>query len=206
MAQTPVLNLTPRETFGKGSSRQARRDGLIPAVIYGHGSEPVHVLAPAHDTFLIIKDSANAVVKLEGVKDGGMALVKEAQIHPVRREILHLDLLRVKADEKVEVEVPVVVIGDPVAGTLHIQELLNIMVLAPVVAIPESIEVDITGVEAGTVLRISDLELPAGVTTDMDPDTDVASVTIPVDRSQDTSEDEEAGEAAAPAETESSEE
>lgn len=177
-ANTPTLKLEKRTDSGKGAARKARAAGKIPGVIYGHGREPIHVLMPYHETFLIVKDNPNAVVSLEGLDAGEMALVKAIQRHPVRRDLLHLDLLLVKADEKVEVEVPLEIVGAPAAGNVCVQELLHLLVSAPAIAIPEKIDVVVEGLEEGTVVRVGDLQLPEGVTTDIDAEADVASINV----------------------------
>ena len=94
----------------------------------------------------------------------------------MRRNILHADFLAVKAGEKVDVEVPVVVTGEPVPGTVHSLEEFTIAVKAPATAIPESLEVSIEGIEAGSAVRVADLTLPSGVEVELDPETVIVSV------------------------------
>ena len=102
--------------------------------------------------------------------------MKEVQRHPVSRDLLHADFLAVKAGEVVDVEVPVSIIGEPAPGTQHTQEEFALLVKAPATAIPESIEVDITGIEAGTAVRVADVTFPEGVVSELDPETVVATV------------------------------
>ena len=152
-----------RTEFGKGPSRRARRAGNVPAVMYGHGVDPIHLDIPGHDIFLIVKDNANAVVNVNYGKNKKLALVKAIQRHPVRRDIIHVDFQVVRADEKVEVEVPLLLIGEPAPGTQVAQEEFFVLVSAPAISIPESIDIDLEGKEEGTVVRVEDLVLPKGV-------------------------------------------
>jgi len=198
MSDNPVLLAEERTEFGKGSARRARRAGKVPTVLYGHGAEPRHLDVPGHDLFLIVRGNKNALVELKIEGKTQLALVKDVQVHPVRRDILHADFLAVKAGEKVDVEVPVVVVGEPVPGTVHAVEEFTILVKAPATAIPEHLEVSIEGVEAGTALHVADLQLPAGVEVELDPETVVVSVQ---EAAEEAEEDAEAvAESAAPAE------
>lgn len=181
MADNPTLQVEKRTDFGKGFARRARVADKIPAVLYGHGTDPVHLLLPYHDTFLLVKDNANAVISLKGLKDPAMVLVKDIQRHPVKRQIMHMDLLLVKADEKVDVEVPIEIIGEPKSGLVANQDLLNMEIFAPVIAIPEKIEVSVDGLEDGVVLSVADIKLPEGVEAKTDPEAIVLSVTTPQD-------------------------
>ena len=173
MSDNPVLLAEERSEFGKGAARRARRAGKVPTVLYGHGAEPRHLDVPGHDLFLIVRGTKNALVELKIEGKTQLALVKDVQVHPVR---LHADFLAVKAGEKVDVEVPVVVVGEPVPGTVHSVEEFTILVKAPATSIPESLEVSIEGVEAGSAVHVSDLKLPAGVEVELDPETVVVAV------------------------------
>ena len=173
MSDNPVLLAEERSEFGKGAARRARRAGKVPTVLYGHGAEPRHLDVPGHDLFLIVRGTKNAL-KIEGKTQ--LALVKDVQVHPVRRDILHADFLAVKAGEKVDVEVPVVVVGEPTPGTVHSLDEFTILVKAPATSIPENLEVSIEGLEAGSAVRVSDLKLPAGVEVELDPETVIVSV------------------------------
>lgn len=149
-----------RTEVGKGSARRARREGKIPAVLYGRDLDSVHLDLPGHEIFLIVKDSSNAIVNVTYGSDTQLALVKHVQRHPLRRNILHVDLLAVSAKERVEVEVPVLIVGEPAAGTQLQQEEFSIVLSAPATSIPEMIEIDVEGLEEGTVIRVGDLKLP----------------------------------------------
>ncbi|QPK81664.1 50S ribosomal protein L25/general stress protein Ctc [Schaalia sp. ZJ405] len=176
MSDTPVLNASVRTEFGKGAARRARRANLVPGVIYGHGEDTIHVDVPGHDLFLLVRGNTNALVELKFDGKSQLALVKDVQRHPVSRVLLHADFLAVKAGEKVDVEVPIVITGESAPGTQHNVEEFNILVKAPATAIPDSIEVDITGLEAGTVLRVADLAIPANIEIEVDPEQDIVSI------------------------------
>lgn len=157
------LTAQARTDFGKGASRQARRAGLVPAVVYGHGSEPRHILLPGHATALALRGNENALIELDLDGEKTLALTKAVQRHPIRAGVQHVDFQLVNRNERVEVEVPVTVVGEAEPGTIHMIESANLLVSAPAVSIPEAIEVDVTGVAGGTIITVADLKLPAGV-------------------------------------------
>lgn len=172
-----VLSAQVRSDFGKGASRRARRADLVPGVIYGHGSEPRHILLPGHDTSLALRGNANALIELDLDGEKVLVLTKDVQRHPIRPGVMHVDFVLVKRDEKVEVEVALVVVGEAAPGTMHMTEHNTVLVSAPAISIPESIEADITGVEAGVGVHVSDLTLPDGVEALMEADTLLVNVT-----------------------------
>ena len=176
MSDNPILVAQTRSEFGKGAARRARRAGLVPAVVYGHGGDPLHLDVPGHELFLIVRGNANALVELKIDGKSQLALVKDVQRHPVSRNILHADFLAVKAGEKVDVEVPLVLVGEAATATQAAIEEHTITVKASATAIPESIEVDITGLVAGTVVRASDLVLPKGVECELDAEKDIVII------------------------------
>ncbi len=176
MSDNPILVAQTRSEFGKGAARRARRAGLVPAVVYGHGGDPLHLDVPGHELFLIVRGNANALVELKIDGKSQLALVKDVQRHPVSRNILHADFLAVKAGEKVDVEVPLVLVGEAAPATQAAIEEHTITVKASATAIPESIEVDITGLVAGTVVRASDLVLPKGVECELDAEKDIVII------------------------------
>lgn len=185
-----------RTEFGKGAARRARRAKKIPAVLYGHGTDPVHLNLPSHEVFLVIKHSANAVLDIAFDGKSELALVKSVQKDVVSNDIEHIDLLLVRRGEKVTVDVAVVTEGESAPGTIHAVELQSLTVLAEATSIPERIVVSVEGLEEGTVVRVADLELPEGTTTEVDPEAAVVLVTVP--RGEEEPEDEAAeGEAAA---------
>lgn len=176
MSDNPILVAQTRSEFGKGAARRARRASLVPAVVYGHGGDPLHLDVPGHELFLIVRGNANALVELKIDGKSQLALVKDVQRHPVSRNILHADFLAVKAGEKVDVEVPLVLVGEAAPATQAAIEEHTITVKASATAIPESIEVDITGLVAGTVVRASDLVLPKGVECELDAEKDIVII------------------------------
>lgn len=177
MANNAVtLKAITRTSSGKGSARQARRAGQVPVVVYGHGSEPRHFLLEEHATRLALRSSDNALVELETEDGPLLAIAKDVQRHPIRPGVQHVDFLLVSRHERVEVEVPVVVVGEAEPGTLHMIELAHVVVSAPAVSIPEAIEVDVTGVAGGTTIRVADLKLPKGVEAVSEADVDVVNV------------------------------
>src|SRR5690349_22230030 len=166
MAKSAVnqLTATVRTETGKGASRRARRDGKIPAVLYGHGSDPQHLLLPAHDFAAVLRNSGtNAVLVLDINGKEQLALTKALDIHPIRRTIQHADLLVVRRGEKVTVEVNVVIEGDAASGTLVTQDATAVEIEAEALSIPEQLTVSIEGAEAGTQFTAGSLELPKGV-------------------------------------------
>ncbi|MDO4243212.1 MAG: 50S ribosomal protein L25/general stress protein Ctc [Actinomyces sp.] len=177
MANNAVtLKAVERTVFGKGSARRARRAGQVPVVVYGHGSDPRHLLLDEHSTRLTLRGNDNALVELDVDGERLLAIAKDVQRHPIRTGIQHVDFLLVNRNERVEVEVPVVVVGDAEPGTLHMIELAHVIVSAPAVSIPETIEVDVTGVAGGTAIRMADIALPSGVTAVTDAEADVVNV------------------------------
>jgi large subunit ribosomal protein L25 len=158
------INAEPRTEFGKGAARRTRRAGQIPAVLYGRGSEPVHLALPALDFARALRDNGrNAVLTI--ALEGGpqLALPKTVVTHPIRDYIEHVDLLVIKRGEKVVVEVSVHVVGDAVSGALITQELDRLEVEADVSSIPDSLEVSIDGVQIGTQILAGQVPLPDGV-------------------------------------------
>ena len=174
-------NLTAlvRSKTGKGASRQARRDGHVPAVLYGHGSDPQHLLLPAHDFAAVLRNSGtNAVLILDINGKEQLALTKALDIHPIRRTIRHADLLVVRRGEKVTVEVNVAVEGEAESGTLVTQEANTVEIEAEALSIPEQLTVSVEGVEAGTQILAGQIELPRGVNLVSDPELLVVNVVV----------------------------
>ncbi|MBT2452202.1 50S ribosomal protein L25/general stress protein Ctc [Streptomyces sp. ISL-43] len=166
-----------RENFGKGSARQARRDALTPAVIYGHGTAPKHVNVDAHALQLALR-TPNVLLSLD-IAGGGTELVipKAVQKHPLKRSISHVDFLIVKKGEKVTVDVAIVTEGELAAGGNMLETLQNtISVEAEATHIPTEVTVSIAGLEAGTTIHAKDLVLPAGTTLAVDGDIAVLQV------------------------------
>ncbi|OBG17508.1 50S ribosomal protein L25/general stress protein Ctc [Mycolicibacterium celeriflavum] len=179
MARNAPNNLTAavRTETGKGASRRARRNGKVPAVLYGHGSDPQHLELDGHDFAAVLRHAGtNAVLTLDINGKEQLALTKALDIHPIRRTITHADLLVVRRGEKVTVEVNVLVEGDAVPGTLVTQEANTIEVEADVQSIPENLTVSVEGADVGTQFTAGAIELPSGVTLVSDPELLVVNV------------------------------
>ncbi|ULE31316.1 50S ribosomal protein L25/general stress protein Ctc [Mycobacterium sp. IDR2000157661] len=179
MAKNAINNLTAsvRTETGKGASRRARRNGKVPAVLYGHGTDPRHLELDAHDFAAVLRHKGtNALLTLDIEGKEQLALTKALDIHPIRRTITHADLLVVKRGEKVTVEVNVVVEGDAEPGSLVTQDANTIEVEADAVSIPQQLTVSIEGAQIGTQFTAGSIELPSGVTLVSDPETLVVNV------------------------------
>lgn len=174
------LNLTgeTRNEFGKGAARRIRRESKIPAVIYGHGAEPVHIVLPERETVRAIR-GANALLSITVDGEEHLALVKDVQRDPVLQIVEHIDLLTVKKGEKVTVDVPVVVVGEPAAGVVVNQEETTVSVSAEATHLPSNVEFDVTGREAGEHVHASDLVLPKNVELLSDADLLIINVAEP---------------------------
>jgi len=169
---------TKRENFGKGFARRLRASGQIPAVIYGHGTEPVHVALPGHQMALLIR-RANAVLELELDGTQQLTLVKDVQKDPVHQIIEHIDLLVVKKGEKIEVDVPVTLVGESYPGTIANLDAVSILLQVEATHIPQQIEVDVEGLEEGAHITAADLKLPKGATLVADPETLIVAIAVP---------------------------
>jgi large subunit ribosomal protein L25 len=180
MAKTSTANnlmAQVRTETGKGASRRARRNGKVPAVLYGHGSDPQHLELDAHDFSAVLRHSGtNAVLTLDIDGKEQLALTRALEIHPIRRDIQHADLLVVRRGEKVTVEVNVVVEGEAVNGTLVTQDTNTVEIESDVQSIPEQITISIEGAEIGTQFTAGSITLPAGVSLVSDPETLVVNV------------------------------
>jgi large subunit ribosomal protein L25 len=203
MAKSAVnqLKVAVRTETGKGASRRARRDGKIPAVLYGHGAEPQHLELPGHDFAAVLRHSGtNAVLTLDIAGKEQLALTKALDIHPIRRTIQHADLLVVRRGEKVTVEVSVIVEGEAGPDTLVSREADAIEIEAEALSIPEQLTVSVEGALPGTQFTAGQIELPRGVNLVSDPDMLVVNV-VNAPTAADL-EEEGAGEAAEGAEVE----
>ncbi|MGV0811977.1 50S ribosomal protein L25/general stress protein Ctc [Mycolicibacterium boenickei] len=171
------LTADVRTRTGKGASRQARRDGKVPTVLYGHGTDPQHLEINAREFAAVLRHAGtNAVLTLDIDGKEQLALTKALDIHPIRRNIQHADLLVVRRGEKVHVEVTVVVEGDATPGALVTQDTNTIEIEAEALSIPEHLTVSIEGVEAGTQILAGQIELPAGVSLVSDPELLVVNI------------------------------
>ncbi|NVI89491.1 50S ribosomal protein L25/general stress protein Ctc [Actinomadura sp. BRA 177] len=160
----------PRTEFGKGAARRTRRAGKVPAVLYGHGTDPQHISLPGHDLMLALK-TPNVLLTIEGLGNGTeLALPKDVQRDPIKGFLEHVDLLLVKRGEKVVVDLPVNVVGDVVAGGQVAQTVVEISIEAEATHIPQSVDLDISGLEVDSQVLAKDLKLPSGTTLVADED------------------------------------
>lgn len=165
-----------RTEFGKGAARRTRRAGLVPAVLYGHGTDPVHLSMPGHEVLLALR-VANAVLEIS-IDDGKpqLALAKQVQRDPIRGDIEHVDLVIVRKGEKVTVEVALVVVGDHPADRMILMDQQTISLEVEATHIPTSVEIDVTGLEVGDTIAARDLKLPEGAVFPGEPDDLILSV------------------------------
>lgn len=165
-----------RTEFGKGAARRIRRADKVPAVLYGHGTDPVHISLPGHEALLALR-TANALLALDIEGRTELALPKHVQRDPIKGFIEHVDLILVRRGEKVVVDVSVVTTGEAAPDTLVVQENQTIAVQAEATHIPSEVEVSIEGARAGTQIHAKDIVLPSGVVLDADPELLVVNVT-----------------------------
>jgi large subunit ribosomal protein L25 len=167
-----------RTEFGKGAARRIRREHKIPAVVYGHGNDPIHLTLPGHDTMLALKrGGTNALLELDIDGTAQLALAREIQVDPLRRVLEHIDFVAVRQGERVTVDVLIQLVGEAGPDTLVVTENTTVQVEAEATHIPDSIEVSIQGAPVGTQIHASDLNLPEGTTLLTDPETLVVNVT-----------------------------
>jgi large subunit ribosomal protein L25 len=195
------ISAEPRTEFGKGGARRTRRAGKVPAVLYGHGEKPKHIALPAREFAAAIRHGGtNQVFSIE-ITDGTqvLALAKAIQRDPIKDSFEHVDLILIRRGEKVTVEIPVQLIGEPARETLVMTEHATIAVTADAMRIPDHLEVSIAGLEAGTHVTAGQIELPNGAELAVDRELIVAVVAAAP-----TAEELEAevGEVEAPAEAE----
>jgi large subunit ribosomal protein L25 len=196
MSET-TLQAESRTEFGKGAARRLRRDSKVPAVLYGHGTDPIHVSLPGHDTMMALKHGgANALLSIDLQGQTRLAIPKQVQRDPVKGFLEHLDLLIVERGEKVTVEVRIHTTGEAASDTVVTVENATISVEAEATHIPEVIEVSVEGAEAGTQITVADLDLPPGTVAQGDADLLVVNVTAAVELEEAT----DSGPAGEPAE------
>ncbi len=202
------LAVQTRTEFGKGAARRARRDGYIPAVLYGHGEEPRHLLVPRHEGFLAMRN-ANQLLRLVEGDSKEMALPREIQRHLLKDEIDHVDLLLVRRGERVTVEVWVETIGEVAPEHTHVLDVNSIPVEADVLDLPEAVQIDLTDRTAGEHVYASDIILPEGAVLDVEDPEEYLIATVDEVVEQDLGEDtdeESSGEVPTVAEQEAAEE
>lgn len=173
------LRVSVRTETGKGASRRARRNGKIPAVLYGHGTDPQHLELPGHDFAAVLRHTGtNAVLTLDIEGKAQLALTRALAIHPIRRTIQHADLLVVRRGEKVVVEVALHVEGEAMPGTLVTQETSTIEIEAEALSIPEELTLSIEGAQPGTQFTAGQITLPPRVSLVSDPEQLVVNVVV----------------------------
>jgi large subunit ribosomal protein L25 len=160
----------PRTEFGKGAARRTRRAGKVPAVLYGHGTDPRHISLPGHDLMLALK-TPNVLLRVEGLEGGSeLALPKDVQRDPLKGVLAHVDLLLVKRGEKVTVDIPIQVSGTIAPGGMLDQTLVQISLEAEATQLPSAVEIDVEGMEIGTSVFAKDLKMPPGASLAADED------------------------------------
>ena len=166
--------------LGSRATRRLRREGKIPGVIYGHGTDPVSVAVEARELRHALNGEAgaNQLLSLETGSGTYLTLAREMQRHPVAQTVTHVDFQIVRRDEVISADVPIVLTGEALevqhGDGLVDQQMFTLPIRALPAAIPTSVEIDITELTIGAQLRVSDLTLPDGVTTDVDPETAIA--------------------------------
>ena len=193
MAADATISAQIRTEFGKGAARRLRRAGQTPAVLYGHGTDPVHLALPAQETFLALR-TANALLEIavEGEKKPVLALPKQIQRDPILPAIDHIDLILVKAGEKVVVDVSLNFVGEAEKGAIVNHELMAISVLAPATDIPTEFDVSVEGLTVGDHILVSGIALPEGVEPAGDPEQLVVSIVAPASEAAEAEGDEAA--------------
>ncbi len=170
------LTAEARTEFGKGAARRIRRENKVPAVLYGHGTDPLHVTLPGHDLMIALRNS-NALLSIDLDSEAHLAIPKQVQRDPLKGFLEHVDLLLVRKGEKVVVEIPVTIVGEAAPGALVVNETTELSVEAEATHLPEGVEVSIEGLQAGAQVLASDVELPAGTTLASDADLLIVNVT-----------------------------
>jgi large subunit ribosomal protein L25 len=165
-----------RTEFGKGAARRIRRADKVPAVLYGHGTDPIHIALPGHETLLALR-TANALLSIEVDGSSQLALPKQVQRDPLRHTIEHVDLVIVRRGEKVTVDVAIHLVGEAGPDTLVVVDHNTVPVEAEATQIPEQIVVSVEELPPGTQILARDLQLPDGSSIDLDPETLIVNIT-----------------------------
>ena len=170
------LNAELRTEFGKGAARRLRRAHKVPAVLYGHGTDPVHISLPGHETLLALR-TANALLSIDVDGRSQLALPKQVQRDPLKHTIDHVDLVLVRRGEKVTVDIAIQLEGEAGDDTLVVVDHNSLPIEAEATHLPEQIVVSIEGLPAGTQILAKDLELPEGASLGLDPETLIVNIT-----------------------------
>lgn len=175
MSQTTIA-AEPRTEFGKGAARRIRRTDKVPAVLYGHGADPLHLSLPTRDLMLALRNpNALLSIAVEG-SAAQLALARQVQRHPIKGSIEHADLLVVRTGEKVVVDIPVLVTGEALSDALVVTETAQLSVEADATALPDSVEVSVEGLGVGVQIHAGDIALPEGTVLAVDADVLVVNV------------------------------
>ncbi|OKJ99714.1 50S ribosomal protein L25 [Streptomyces sp. CB03234] len=171
------LTASTRTEFGKGAARRIRRANQVPGVLYGHGSDPIHLTLPGHELLLALR-TPNVLISLDiDGKSTELAIPKDVQRDPLKGFLEHVDLQLVQRGEKVNVEIPVHTEGELAPGGNLLEHVLNALpVEAEATHIPESVTVSVEGLEAGASVLAKDIPLPKGTTLTVEGDTVVLQV------------------------------
>ena len=174
----PEVKLTAelRTEFGKGAARRLRRAHKVPAVLYGHGTDPVHISLPGHETLLALR-TANALLSIDVDGRSQLALPKQVQRDPLKHTIDHVDLVLVRRGEKVTVDIAIQLEGEAGDDTLVVVDHNSVPIEAEATHLPEEIVVSIEGLPAGTQILAKDLKLPEGASLGIDPETLIVNIT-----------------------------
>jgi len=194
-----TLGAERREGTGKGVARKLRQAGKIPAVLYGREMDAIHLAVDAHQAELLFRsipvDNTVVELKVDGEKESHQTLIREIQTHPYRGHLVHVDFLRIQAGVMVDMNVPLHLIGDPVGvrenGGVLEQVIHDIPISCVPSAIPESIDVDVSGLDLHDTLHVSDLVVAEGVEIQLPPERTICSVAVPRAVVEETDEDEE---------------
>ena len=176
MSDQLKISAEKRTEFGKGAARRIRRADKVPAVLYGHGSDPIHITLPGHDSMMALKQ-ANALLTIVLGDEEHLALAKDVQRDPIKPVIEHIDLVIVKKGEKVVVEIPVHVEGEAGPETVVTTDIYTLQLEVEATDIPESVTVSVEGLEAGTQILAGEVALPKGATLITDAEALVVNVT-----------------------------
>lgn len=169
----PEVRITaePRTEFGKGGARRTRRAGNVPAVLYGHGTDPRHISLPSRDFEHALRtDGANVLLDLQLAEGSELALPKSIQRDPVRGAIEHVDLILVRRGERITVEIVIQIVGEVIPGGLLDQSLTTLAVTAEATNIPSGVEVSVAGLKIGDSVHAGTIGLPEGVEIAGDPE------------------------------------
>lgn len=202
MSDKLKLAAETRTQFGKGFARRARAAGKIPAVLYGHGAPPAHVLLPGHATMMAMKNPNSLLTVSIDEDKPVLAIARDVQRDPVMQIIEHVDLLLVRKGEKIIVDITVLLEGESFPGTIHVLEYGTLSVLAEAVNLPEHVVVSIDGLNDGDKITAGEVTLPEGSELATDADQLVVQITVPRQSAEDDEAEEAEAAAAAPAEGE----